>query len=107
MLKSMLRKTSNILVSLLLLLPFFTGAGEFFYLSNNDTASFQEPCHMDQCNPYTPKCPLCPSVSSISLIFDQEGLIYLPTFNPSYIQIISETLTDQGFTKSIFHPPTV
>src|SRR3989339_1852720 len=105
MVMPMLRKALNILISILLLLPLFTGVGGSLHFSIYETASFQEPCPMDQCYPYMPKCPLCPSASSNNLILNQEALTYLPPLNSSYIQIISKILTDQGVIKSIFHPP--
>jgi hypothetical protein len=105
MLFLMLKKVLNIFISILLLLPLFTGDIAFSQMVSNGLPSFQKPCDMDHCYPYAPKCPLCPSSTSINLVFYQKAAPYLPAFNPFYIQITSETLTDQGFVKTIFHPP--
>jgi len=102
----MLKKGLNIFISTLLLLPLLTGGGGFFQTVNNDPPSFQNPCDMNHCNPHMPKCPLCPSPSSTNLYFSEEMGAYLPTLTSLFILITIDNLSDQGFVKSIFHPPT-
>ena len=102
----MLKKALIIFMSILLLLPLLTGAVGFSQTVNNDPPSFQKPCDMDHCNPYMPKCPLCPSSSSHIPYLPNGARIYLPTLNSSFNLVSLESLSDQGFVKSIFHPPT-
>jgi len=117
----MLGKALNIFISISLLFPVFTGGFSFFSPINNDPPSFQkpcdmdpcdmdpcdmDPCDMDHCNPYQPKCPLCPSSSSFIQLFRQGVADYLPTPTSSFILFTSGTLSDQGFVRAIFHPPT-
>jgi hypothetical protein len=110
-LKMMLRKIVHVFISILVLLPFFTGISGFPQLANNYLPSFQkpcdmDPCNMDHCNPYLPKCPLCPSSNSFIQLFRQEVADYLPTPTSSFILFTLGTLSDQGFVRAIFHPPT-
>jgi len=107
----MLRKVTHILISILLLLPLLTGMPGFRQLANNYLPSFQKPCDMDDCdmdncNSHMPKCPLCPSSSSFIQLFHQEVADYLPTPTSSFILFTLGTLSDQGFVRAIFHPPT-
>jgi hypothetical protein len=107
----MLRKFINSFVSILLLLPVFTGASTSFAPIDHDPPSFQKPCDMDDCdmddcNPNMPKCPLCPSSNSFVQLFGQELADYLPTPTSSFIVLTLGTLSDQGFVRRIFHPPT-
>jgi len=102
----MLKRTINIFISFSLVLLLFSGATVFPQAVRNNSASFQKPCNMDDCNPGMPKCPLCPSSSSINLYLHQETGAYLPILTSSLIFICVDTLSDQGFVKSIFRPPT-
>jgi hypothetical protein len=102
----MSRKALNIFISILLLLPLFTGVVGFSQPINKSPASFQKTCDMDDCNPYMPKCPLCPSSNSTIQLFHQEAAAYLPTPISSFILISVSALSDQGVVKTIFHPPT-
>ena len=109
----MLRKLLNIFISILLLLPLWTGMpGSFGSGKVNDLQiHFQKPCDMDDCdmancNSQTPKCPLCPSPTSFAQLFRQEMADYLPTPTSSFILLTLGTLSDQGFVRAIFHPPT-
>ena len=106
MLKLMSRKALNIFISILLLLPLFMGGVGFSQPINKSPASFQKTCDMDDCNPYMPKCPLCPSSNSTIQLFHQEAAAYLPTPISSLILISVSALADQGVVKAIFHPPT-
>src|SRR3972149_2915462 len=101
----MLKKCLNIFVSILLLFPLLTGGIGFPQTVNNDHISFRKPCDMDDCNPYMPKCPLCPSSNSTIQLFHQEAAAYLPTPISSFILISVSALADQGVVKAIFHPP--
>src|SRR4030042_5229026 len=103
----MIRKGLNIFISILLLLPLFTGVVVFSQTVNNGLPSFQKTCDMDDCNPYMPKCPLCPSSNSTIQLFHQEAAAYLPTPISSFILISVSALSDQGVVKAIFHPPTL
>ncbi len=108
----MLRKISHIFISILVLLPFFTGISGFPQLANAYPPSFQKTCDMDHCdmdhsNPNTPKCPLCPSLSSTNLYFYHEAGAYLPVLTSSFVLVCLDSLTDQEFVKTIFHPPTL
>jgi hypothetical protein len=107
----MSKKISHVFMSILVLLPFFTGASGFPQLANNDLPSFQKTCDMDHCdmdncNPDVPKCPLCPSPGSSIQLFRQEMADYLPTPTSSFILLTLGTLSDQGVVRAIFHPPT-
>ena len=111
-LKTMSRKVIHIFISILVLLPLFTGMPGFSQLANNYLPSFQKPCDMDDCdmdncNSHMPKCPLCPSSSSVNLYLHQEADVYLPTRTSSIILICLNPLSDQEFVKTIFHPPTL
>ena len=106
MLKIMLKKALIIFISIILLLPLLTGAVGFSQTVNNDPPSFQKPCDMDHCNPYMPKCPLCPSSSSMSPYLPSGTRIYAPTLSSLFNPISADTLPDQGYVKSVFHPPT-
>jgi len=105
-LKQMLKKIINIFISILLLLPLYTGTFGFSSLGNNSPPSFQKPCDMDHCTPYMPKCPLCPSSGSINLYLHYEVGNYLPVLASSFILSYASTLSDQGVIKAIFRPPT-
>jgi hypothetical protein len=107
MLKIMLRKGLNLFISILLLLPLLTGAVGFSKTINGDPPSFQKTCDMDHCYPHMPKCPLCPSSSSIVQLFFQESVPYLPTPVCSFILLNVNPLSDQGFVRAIFRPPTI
>jgi len=104
-LKLMLKKVLNTLFSILLLLPLFAGEVGFFQAVSNASPSFQKPYDMDDCNPNMPKCPLCPSSSSINLYLYHEAAAYLPTPTSSFILLSVSTLSDQEVIKTIFHPP--
>jgi hypothetical protein len=107
MLKIMLKKALNIFISILLLLPLFIGEAGLFEAVSHASPSFQKTCDMDDCNPYMPKCPLCPSSNSTIQLFHQEAAAYLPTPISSFILISVSALSDQGVVKAIFHPPTL
>ncbi len=115
MLNIMLKKSINIFMSVFLLLPLLTGMsgsyGESFLVQifledNHPQTSFKKPCDMDDCNPNMPKCPLCPSSGSTSLYLHNGTGAYLPTPIFFLIQLSVNTLSDQGFVKRIFRPPT-
>jgi hypothetical protein len=104
--KIMLKKALNIFISILLLLPLLTGTVGFSQPVDNNSPSFQKPCDMNDCNPYAPKCPLCPSSGSVNLYLNHEAGAYLPILACSFILDSVSTLSDQGVIKAIFHPPT-
>jgi hypothetical protein len=106
MLKIMLKKGLSIFISILLLLPLFTGVVGFSQMISGDPPSFQKTCDMDNCNPNMPKCPLCPSSGFVNLFLPHETGACLPVLTSSLILICLSTLSDQGFVQSIFHPPT-
>ncbi len=101
----MLKKGLIIFILIALLLPFFAEEDGFFKAASSASPAFQNPCGMDDCNPGMPKCPLCPSFRSINLYLHQETGVCLPIFTSSLIFIRVDTLSDQGFVKSIFRPP--
>ena len=102
----MSKRIINVFISISLMLSLFSGVAVFPQVVNNNLSSFQKPCDMDDCNPNMPKCPLCPSSSSINLYLYHEAGAYLPILTSSLILVCVDTLSDQGFVKSIFHPPT-
>jgi hypothetical protein len=102
----MLRKGLNIFIAVLLLLPHFAGGTGLFQAASDASPSFQKTCDMTDCNPYMPKCPLCPSFGSISLYFLHESAAYLPPPVSSFVFVSTHTLSDQGVVKTIFRPPT-
>src|SRR4030042_1961736 len=99
-------------ISILLLLPFASGLSPYakpypvqvFYQENPPPASFEKPCHTDQCASNSPKCPLCPSSNSISRYFYQETGPDLPILMPSFLVYIVDTFADQEFVTSVFRP---
>jgi hypothetical protein len=103
----MFKKALNILISILLLLPLLTEAIGFPQPIDSDPLSFQKPCDMDHCNPYMPKCPLCPSSSSVRPYLPNGTRIYAPTLTSTYAfdPISADTLSDQGYVTSVFRPP--
>jgi len=105
-LKAMLKKVPNILMSILLLLPLLTGVGWYFQTISNTSHSFQKPCDMNGCNSNAPKCPLCPSSGSVNLYLNHEAGTYLPILSSSFMLDSVSTLSDQGVIKGIFRPPT-
>jgi hypothetical protein len=102
----MLKKSIIIFILIVLLLPLFDEEGGLFKAVSNTSPAFQNLCGMVDCNPGMPKCPLCPSFHSINLYLHQETGVYLPTLTSSLVFICVDTLSDQGFVKSIFRPPT-
>jgi hypothetical protein len=114
----MSKKILNLIVTISLVLPLFAGmfgpcgiACTFssfiqIFLKSNIQTHFEEPCDMDDCNPNLPKCPLCPSSSSLNPYLPNEAGIYLPTLSSPFKPISVDSLADQGFVQSIFHPPT-
>ena len=102
----MLKKVLIVIISIHLLLPLFTGVSGFSTPISNSPPSFQKTCDMDHCYPNLPKCPLCPSSSPIVQYFYSDTGDFLPPLNSSFILISIDILSDQGFVKSIFHPPT-
>lgn len=103
---TMLKATLNIFISILLLQHLFVGAAPFSQPVDQPYASFQKPCDMDHCNPYMQKCPLCPTSNSTIPLFHQATIFYLPAISSSFISLHEDSLSDQGFVKAIFHPPT-
>jgi hypothetical protein len=107
----MSKKALTIFISMVLLLPLFTGTVEFSQPVNKSTVSFQKPCNMDDCDmdhssPNTPKCSLCPNFNSFAPYLSSGVRIDLPAIPSSFIQVSINTLSDQGVVKAIFHPPT-
>jgi hypothetical protein len=92
-------------ISISLVMVLAAGVIVFPQAVNNHPPSFQKPCGMDECNPNMPKCPLCPSFSSINLCPYPEAAAYLPTPVSSFILLSVSSLSDQGVIKTIFHPP--
>jgi hypothetical protein len=115
----MSRKPLKLSVSLLVLLPFFMGMFSFPGAITAFTPmsqppcgktspgpGFKKPCDMDHCKPNLPKCPLCSSPGSAVPYLGQGALEYLPPLNSSSVLVYLDTLSDQGFVRSIFRPPT-
>jgi len=115
----MAKKVINALLSIVFSVPLFTGIFAsadlpMAYFSSSETCSgdykgeisFQKPCDMDHCNPFAPKCPLCPSWGMVNIYLLRESGAYLPPPTSSLIGTISSTLSDQGVVRTIFHPPT-
>jgi len=73
---------------------------------NRNCCDMDSSCDMDSCNHNLPTCPLCPSTGSLSPYLPNEAGNYLPLLISSLIIITPKTFSDQGFVKSIFHPPT-
>ncbi len=114
----MSRKPLKLSVSLLVLLPFFMGMFTFPGAITAFTPmsqppcgktspgpGFKKPCDMDHCKPNLPKCPLCSSPGSAVPYLGQGALEYLPPLNSSFVLVCLDTLSDQGFVRSIFRPP--
>ena len=117
-LSNMSRKPLRLFVSLLVLSTFcmgmFTFAGSVTAFTPMSQPScgktsgpgFKKPCDMDHCKPNLPKCPLCSSPGSAVPYLGQGALNYLPPLNCSFVLVCFDTLSDQGFIRSIFRPPT-
>jgi hypothetical protein len=116
----MSRKSNKRPFALLLLIPtFLTGVPSLIGLetgsfglgypfteeATNSQTFFTKPSDMGHCNSDMPKCPLCPSSNSSIQLVRQEVADYLPTPISSFILFTLGTLSDQGFIKTIFHPP--
>ncbi|OGP92546.1 MAG: hypothetical protein A2156_08725 [Deltaproteobacteria bacterium RBG_16_48_10] len=114
----MSRKPLRIFASILLLSSFFMGMFTYSELGivlaplsqspcgeSSTVPSVKKPCDMDDCKPNLPKCPLCPSSGSVVSFLNQEASDYLPPLNCSFIRISLDTLSNQGFVRSVFRPP--
>ncbi len=90
-------KTANICLFTLVFLSFLAGAHDFSLLGNDHIAH----------GPLAPECSSCESFEEDSDLFIREGI---EPFQPDTISllspILSKVLVDQGFVRSIFHPPT-
>jgi hypothetical protein len=108
----MLRKLINILISILLVVPLWTGTPSSLGLAKNSDPQvrFQKPCDMnpcdmDDCAPRMPKCPLCPTSGSFVPYLSNGSGIISPILNSSLTHTRDNTLSDQGVVKVIFRPP--
>ena len=101
----MLRKALNVFISALLLLSVSLATVGFSNPLENYAPSFQKSCDMDRCNSNLPKCPLCPSSSSLNAYLPNSYAIYLPTIFPLFNPSIGNSLCDQGVVRVIFRPP--
>jgi hypothetical protein len=112
----MSHKIMNTFLCLLLLLTLSSGVLNYTGIASGSPSlfgvfdgkaqtSFSEPCDMDHCNPYMPRCPLCPSPGSSAPYLRQESGDYLPAITSSFILISDTTLSDQGYIRSVFRPP--
>src|SRR3990170_3106718 len=109
----MLKRIFHTSIAILMIPSLLTGTVTFsamafptaFHENGYPDVSFQTPCDMDHCNQTMPKCPLCPSSGSANLVLHLDGGLYLPIFASSMLSISTVVLSDQGFVKSIFHPP--
>ncbi len=104
-----MKKILNILICTLLILPLFSGIYSPLKAAQMGSlllsAGSQKNCGMDSCSPNLPRCPLCPSSNTILPYMSQETRVNLeiPVF--TFILVSSDTLSDQGVTRSIFRPP--
>lgn len=109
----MLTKTINIYVALLLALSptgifagLCGGTVDFVLPGNVIQLKEQHPCDIaDHCNPMAPKCPLCPSWTSLNGYLLHESEDYLPPPLSAFIMTQSETFSDQGVVRTVYHPP--
>lgn len=108
----MLRKLTNILISILLVVPLLAGTPSSLGLAKNSDPQvrFQKPCDMDPCDmdhcaPRMPKCPLCPTSGSFVPYLSSGSGIISPILNSSLTHTRDNTLSDQGVVKVIFRPP--
>ena len=115
---TMSKKIVNIVSSILLLLPLLVGvlassdlpisffsSSEICPGNNYGEVILQKPCDMDHCNPHIPRCPLCPSSSSIVPYLHQSREISMQSPSSSFILTTLDPLFDQGFLRSVFRPP--
>jgi hypothetical protein len=107
-----IRRTIYVLLSVLVLMPsgivmqaFASPAPPCCCEKNAYAASFRAPCGMNHCSPAAPKCPLCPSSnSSTPFIHAHRGAeVFLPRL--SFTIATPQSLSDQGFVRSVFRPP--
>lgn len=116
---NMSKKYLNILTCIFLLIALSTWAlnlsGQGFAFTSlseppcgetSTGAGFKKPCEMDHCSPNLPKCPLCPSFGSATPYLNQGVSDYLPPPASSSVWVSPDTLSSQGFIRSIFRPPT-
>jgi hypothetical protein len=107
----MFRNFVHLFLAISLALPVATGLFGFsgtaggFPLMRPSQITFEAPCTMDHCSPFAPKCPLCPSWSGTNLFLFHESADDLPPPAPGVLTLTSNTLSDQGVVRTIFHPP--
>jgi hypothetical protein len=112
----MSKRTISSFICLLLLPTLFPGVLNYAGMGSGSSplfdlfpgkaqASFEEPCDMDHCNPYMPRCPLCPSSGSSTPYLRQVAGDYLPTITTSLVLVSVNILSDQGYITSVFRPP--
>jgi len=104
----MFKKGLNIFTAALLLLLLFRGTSyshQALDEVNFPQISVEKKCSMDCCGSRSAACPLCMTSYSIGLFFLKKAELYIPILSYSVISIDLDTLSDQGFLKSICHPP--
>ena len=99
-------KGINIFISILLLLPIYSGMAGMTIAGTQGVAHFQKDCDMDPCFPHFPECSVCLSTCSMQPYLNKEIEKHLPIQNISYILVSVDIFSDQEFVKPIFHPPT-
>lgn len=101
---TMIKKRLNHFASILLILPLLMVGLSFSPWEEHSFVGTQGPCDRDQCN--TSECPVCPSSCSIDPYIKQEPESYHQLVISPFTVIPPNTLSDQGYVKSIFRPPT-
>ena len=97
---------SSILV-VLVIIPSLLRAHDFSLFGNILCSRSQSSCDTSQCDSQIPECPNCVSMEdSIDPFLPEDTNIYQKEVVSALILLTPEGLLDQGFVRSIFHPPT-
>lgn len=106
---SVQKKVLKYFMPALVLIFLFTGTSNSFQTVDAGLPSsvhFENSCDMCCCNSENPACLLCMTSNSNGLYLPKKTDLYLPMSPNSLILIDINTLPDQGFVKTIYHPPT-
>lgn len=106
---SMQKKVLKYFMPVLVLIFLFTGTSisfQTFDAGLSSSVHFENTCDMCCCSSENPACLLCMTSNSNGLYLPKKTDLYLPMLPNSLILIDINTLPDQGFVKTIYHPPT-
>ncbi len=73
---------------------------------NKKSCDMESSCDNESGNHQPPFCPLCPSIYSFTPYLPNGDETFFTDSVSLFITPYLETLTDQGYIKSVFRPPT-